>query len=175
MYTHKCGRAPVWLSLMILGSLASQATAQSWTPLTNQAPGSAGTMLQLTDGTVMVHNTSQASSWMRLTPDATGNYANGVWTLSPISPMSTGRLYFASQVLPSGKVWVLGGEYSGPNLDLNDAATGEIYDPVMNTWSPIAPYPNQVACPGATVTSYASVAVGSNIVTGIASTARFLP
>jgi len=46
------------------------------------APGGAGVMLQLTDGTIMVQNGSSAN-WMRLTPDAAGSYINGVWTLKP--------------------------------------------------------------------------------------------
>ena len=71
-------------------------------------------MLLLTDGTVMVQNGNDTKSWMRLTPDIKGNYAAGSWTL--LKSMSLARLYFASQVLPSGKVWVLGGEYSGPSL-----------------------------------------------------------
>ena len=131
-------------------------------------------MILLTDGTVMVQYNFETSGWMRLTPDATGNYANGVWTSNPINPMSMNRLYFASQMLPSGKVWVLGGEYTGPNLDLNYAPSGEIYDPVANSWSPIAPYPNQADCPAVTVTSLGSITSGSNIITGIASTARFV-
>jgi hypothetical protein len=35
----------------------------------------------------------------------------------------------------------LGGEYSGPSLNRNRTNTGEIYNPVTNKWSPIAPFP----------------------------------
>ena len=35
----------------------------------------------------------------------------------------------------------MGGEYSGPNTDNTDINTGEIYDPVANTWTPIANFP----------------------------------
>nr|WP_276598271.1 kelch repeat-containing protein [Roseateles koreensis] len=59
--------------------------------------------------------------------------------------MSTPRLYFASHVLRDGRVWVLGGEYSGGHNNWTN--TGEIYDPVSNTWTAIAPYPNQAGCP----------------------------
>jgi hypothetical protein len=55
--------------------------------------------------------------------------------------MSLARLYFASNVLSSGKVWVLGGEFSGPQLAENLSPLGEIWDPVANVWSPITPYP----------------------------------
>jgi hypothetical protein len=119
----------------------------TWTPLGNQFPdpGGTGTMMLLTDGTVMVQDngldSTKYNQWFRLTPDANGNYANGTW--SQLASMSTQRLYFASNVLPSGKVFVLGGEFSDPNLDGNITNTGEIFDPVANTWSPIAPYPEK--------------------------------
>jgi hypothetical protein len=119
----------------------------TWTPLTNQFPdpGGTGTMMLLTDGTVMVQDNgfdpTLYNQWFRLTPDASGNYANGTW--SQLASMSTQRLYFASNVLPSGKVLVVGGEDSGPNLATPITNTGEIFDPVANTWSPIAPYPER--------------------------------
>jgi hypothetical protein len=55
--------------------------------------------------------------------------------------MSTPRLYYSSNLLSNGKLFVLGGEYSGPNRKPNWTNTGEIYDPVANTWTPIAPFP----------------------------------
>ena len=147
--------------------------AASWTPLTNLAPGGAGVMLQLTDGTVMIQNGS-TQNWMRLTPDVHGSYVNGVWTANPITPMSLRRLYFASQVLPDGRVWVLGGEYTGPFLDSNIGSSGEIWDPITNSWSTTAPYPNQPGgCGKRTVTSLANTFSGSDVISGIYSTDRF--
>ena len=125
-------------------------------------------MLLLTDGSVMVHDGIQG--WMRLTPDIRGSYLNGTWT-SDISPMNTPRLYFASQVLPDGRVWILGGEYSGPTLQADDSALGEIYDPVLNSWSPILSYPSQYGCPPINTTGNTSI--GSTIITGLPSTANF--
>jgi hypothetical protein len=145
--------------------------AASWTPLTNFAPGNAGVMLQLTDGSVMIQN-SGSSIWLRLTPDIHGSYVNGTWDANPINPMSMNRLYFASQVLPDGRVWVLGGEYSGPFVDGNDDGSGEIWDPSTNTWSPIAPYPNNSQCGLKDVRSMANLTASSAVVTGIFSTAR---
>jgi hypothetical protein len=49
----------------------------TWTALTNPAPDGTGTMLLLTDGTVMVQGYNPGNNWMRLTPDATGGYVNG--------------------------------------------------------------------------------------------------
>jgi hypothetical protein len=55
--------------------------------------------------------------------------------------MSTPRQYFASNVLPSGKVFLVGGEDSDSNLDQNRTNTGEMYDPIANSWTPIATFP----------------------------------
>lgn len=124
--------------------LASQSGAATWTPVKNLPPNSApiGHMLLLTDGSIMAQdytNGSCSAKWYRLQPDSTGSYVNGTW--SALASMSTGRLFFASVMLPSGKVFVLGGEYSGSSCSANDNNTGEIYDPVANTWSPIATFP----------------------------------
>jgi hypothetical protein len=115
-----------------------------WTALANPAPDVTGTMMLLTDGTVMVQDNSFTSNtpynqWFRLTPDSTGSYVNGTW--SSLASMSTQRLYFASTVLPSGNVFLVGGEYSDPNLDINWTNTGEMFNPVANTWTPIATFP----------------------------------
>src|SRR5262249_7967199 len=56
--------------------------------------------------------------------------------------MNLARLYFASNVLTDGRVFVEGGEYSGPNGAQNFTNTGEIYNPVANTWSSITNFPN---------------------------------
>jgi hypothetical protein len=113
----------------------------AWTPLSNAAPDFAGTMMLMTNGQVLVQGYTPGNNFMLLTPDASGSYINGTW--SSAASMSTPRLYYASNVLPTGKVFLLGGEYTG---DINAAAnwdnTGEIYDPVANTWSPIATFPD---------------------------------
>jgi len=50
--------------------------------------------------------------------------------------MNLARQFYASAVLTSGKVLVLGGEYSGLNQPNSPTdTTGEIYNPVINTWS----------------------------------------
>jgi hypothetical protein len=134
----------VLVSSTIVGRAAPKASSQGggWTALTNQAPDFTGTMLLLTDGTVMVQGYDPGNNWMRLTPDATGSYVNGTW--SNIAPMSIPRLYFASHVLPNGNVWLLGGEYTGNPFTPVWTNTGEIYDSVANSWSPIAPHPNSL-------------------------------
>jgi len=126
--------------LLALSTTAAKAASGTWTPLTNQAPDFTGTMMLLTDGTVMVQGYDPGDNWMRLTPDTTGGYVNGTW--SNLAPMSTPRLYFASHILQNGNVWVLGGEYAGDPLDAVWTNTGEVYNTLTNSWSPIAHHPD---------------------------------
>ena len=128
------------LAACLACGLTATAMAASWTPLTHSPPVGAETMLLLTDGTVLAHSQDLPGNlWRRLTPSATGSYIDGTW--SSIAPMGTNRIYFASHVLPNGNLWVLGGEYSGPNLDANWTNTGELYDTLKNRWTPIASHP----------------------------------
>lgn len=140
------------------------AHAATWTKVAAVAPSGAGVMLQLADGSIMIQRGSTAS-WMRLRPDAQGSYITGAWS-TDIATEPTRRLYFASQVLPNGKVWILGGEYSGPASISNWSNTGEIYDTVANTWAAVAPYPNQTGCPSLTQTT-GDVTSGSNIIVNL--------
>ena len=77
--------------------------------------------------------------WYQLKPDSKGSYANGTWTT--LAQMGLERLFFPVNVLPSGKVFLVGGEYSGPNTDATFVNTGQIYDPVANAWTNIADFP----------------------------------
>jgi hypothetical protein len=116
------------------------AAAGTWTRVTRTNPQFAnGIMMLLTDGTVMVESGNDNQTWTKLAPDSTGSYVNGTWTT--LARMSTPRLYFGSNVLPDGRVFVLGGEYSGPFLNQNFSNTGEIYNPVTNKWTAIAKFP----------------------------------
>jgi hypothetical protein len=119
-------------------------SAGTWTELTNAAPSSngIGTMMMLPNGTVMClggGTPAASNNWFQLTPDSTGSYINGTW--SQLASMSLQRLYFASNVLPTGQVFVLGGEYSGPNTTQNFTNKGEIYNIATNSWSSITNFP----------------------------------
>jgi hypothetical protein len=96
-------------------------------------------MLLLSDGSVMLSGgplDQATSTWFRLSPDSKGSYLNGTFTTLP--SMSAARLFYASDVLRDGRVFVLGGEYSSQGSDTN---TGEIYDPASNTWTSIPNFP----------------------------------
>jgi hypothetical protein len=114
------------------------ALSGTWTPLVNPAPGAIGTMMLLSDGTVMAQggggdHVPPTNAWYRLTPSTSGSYANGTW--SSMASMTVPRLFYGSNILPDGRVLVLGGEDTTPSSAHN---TGEIYDPVSNSWSSIA-------------------------------------
>ena len=110
--------------------------AGTWTALAHAAPAGIGTMELLSDGTMIG---TQGKNWYKLTPDANGSYVNGTW--STMASMSLERLYDATNVLPDGRLLVLGGEYTGPNYTPTSTNTGEIYNPVTNSWSSIPSFP----------------------------------
>ncbi|MGA7216801.1 MAG: hypothetical protein WBX38_00720, partial [Candidatus Sulfotelmatobacter sp.] len=127
------------------------ANGQTWTPLTNPAPVSMGSMLLLTDGRVLVHEEPNCSGsgcvgnnygvWYTLTPDINGSYINGTWTQVATLPSGYTPLFFSSAVLPDGKVAIQGGEYNCPGGSCADdwQSLGAIYDPVANTWTSLTP------------------------------------
>src|SRR5437588_870351 len=116
--------------------ITSAASGQNWTPLVNQPAFAASNPLLLTDGTVIAHNAC-AVDWWRLTPDNHGSYVNGTWSQIASLPAGYGPLYFASAVLPDGRVVVEGGEYNFCVPVWTNK--GAIYDPVANSWTPVSP------------------------------------
>ena len=102
----------------------------TWTALAPAPHYNSGVMVLLTDGSVLCKSSSgpgQGNVWDRLKPNATGSYAGGTW--SSIAAMFDDRLYFSSQVLRDGRLYVAGGEYGAGG----DKA--EVYDPLTNTWT----------------------------------------
>ena len=52
-----------------------------------------------------------------------------------MAPMHYNRLYYSSDVLPDGRVFVAGAEYG------NGTTNAEVYDPLRDTWTEIpVPY-----------------------------------
>jgi hypothetical protein len=113
-----------------------EAATARWQRLTNQPPFDTDTALLLTDGTVMVHEYGN-NNWWRLTPDINGSYLNGTWSQLASMSSSYGPLYFASAVLPDGRVLVEGGEYNF--LQFAETNKGAIYNPTTNTWTTVNP------------------------------------
>ncbi len=140
------------LLIFVVGSVGI-ANSQTWTTLKNAPPVSVGAMLLLTDGRVLVHeepncsgsgcvkNSTGYGAWYTLTPDITGSYVNGTWTQVATLPSGYTPLFFASAVLPDGKVVIQGGEYNCPSSNCTGdwQSNGALYDPVANTWTATTP------------------------------------
>ena len=131
----------------------------TWAPLSNISPDpNGGVMLLLTDGTVMAKTFSggfdnYGNIWNKLTPDSTGSYLNGKWTT--LAPMHDTRLYFASQVLQDGRVFVAGGEYgTGQSL-------AEVYNPLTNTWVMTSSQPQYFGDSNSELTPDGNVLIGT--------------
>jgi hypothetical protein len=113
--------------------------AGKWTTIKNAPPTGVGHVMLLTDGSVLAINSdcNTTGNWYRLVPDKTGSYLNGKWSAAGSLPAGYNPTYFASQVVPSGAVVVMGGEYNA----CNDAWTnlGALYSPWTNKWTGLAP------------------------------------
>ena len=108
-----------------------KSAAGTWAPLSSSPPVTVNAALVLSDGSILTDNGSGQCA--RLTPDIHGSYVNGTWT--QLSSMNFGRLFFSTEMLTNGTVFVAGGEYG------NGSDHGEIFDPLRNTWTWIYPDP----------------------------------
>ena len=111
-------------------------TGGTWLAVT-AAPAGVCNPLLLTDGTVIAGDCGTAGNWYKLTPDINGSYSNGVWSQIASLPAINGTqyapLYFASAVLPDGRVIIIGGEYNaGAEAS---SSMGAIFDPVADAWT----------------------------------------
>ena len=125
---------------LVLLSAAALGRAQSWQPLTHQPTFTAGPMVLLTDGTVMVQHQDPNgghSEWHKLTPDINGSYVNGTWTQLASLPPNYGPAYFGLAVLADGKVLVEGGEQNFTQYVWTNM--GAIYDPLADRWTMVNP------------------------------------
>jgi hypothetical protein len=78
----------------------------------------------MVDGTVL--GLASGGGVYALAPGADGTFEASSWTT--LASMHDSRLYYGTQVLPDGRVMVVGGEYGTGN------GKGEVYDPVANNW-----------------------------------------
>lgn len=108
----------------------------TWTPapFNTVNNGPAFGLWLLTDGTVLSHG-GDLHQWVKLIPDAQGNYANGVWI--QLADSNYGRGAAQEHVLRDGRFYEAGGEYIyfwPPGSSNNDHNSVEIYNPLSNTW-----------------------------------------
>src|SRR5215471_15102189 len=117
-----------------------QFTPGTWTKLANAPASAVAHMLLLTDGSVLVNSmffSNHTDPWYRLVPDSTGSYLNGTWSNAGNLPSGYNPLYFASAVLPSGNVIIMGGEYNNGNAVWT--TKGALYNAKANKWSTVTP------------------------------------
>ena len=147
---HKSKFSTQFLGTALMAVISIHCAAQQqWIPLKNKLQASpfngVDVMLLLPDGTVMAQICTAAvacgNQWARLTPDSKGSYVNGTWTMR--SSMKFHRYAFCSDVLPNGKVFVIGGE----ETDNLSGGQGEIYDPTTDKWTLAAPIPKSLFDP----------------------------
>ena len=166
MQARPASKIRFWISLGLLASffVAPRPTyaTGTWTAAPSSATnnGPAFGLWLLTDGRVLSHGKS-LQTWVILTPDKTGNYANGSWKSVAASNFSRGGAQ--EHVLKDGRFMEAGGEYiyAWPAHDGVAACTPtqstpctnppsgsplyknvETYDPVADAWTiqPDAPY-----------------------------------
>lgn len=124
--------AAVLVAVVMFAPVSAKAVG-TWTRLSRQAPNGVELMLLMPDGTVMAASQGDGQGWFKLTPDSHGSYINGTWTT--LASMHYSRLYYASDVLKDGRVFIAGAEYgSGTN-------SAEVYNPASNTWTEVGPVP----------------------------------
>lgn len=120
-------RLVLTLSCLLLPGLAE--AAGTWTSLASVPPTGVNNCMLLSDGTVLGMNGN--GGCVRLTPDIHGSYIHGTWSI--LSTMNKSRLFFSSQLLTNGNMWVAGGE------DGSGDASSEFYDSLNNVWTLIPP------------------------------------
>jgi len=113
------------LALCALLSCLSLKAAGVWRAVLRDPPAGVSSGVLLGDGTVICAD--GGTGWYRLTPDTSGNFANGTWTT--LAKMHDSRLFCATQVLTNGNVFECGGEYGSGH------GKAEIYDPLANVWT----------------------------------------
>ncbi len=118
----------------------------TWQQLATPPSCAIGATLLLTDGRVLAHCEQQTlSSWYTLTPSIYGDYSQGKWNAVASMPTGYAPLYFASAVLPDGKVIVEGGEYNLTYNNLVWTNRGALFDPLPSSgfgkWTPLSTPP----------------------------------
>ena len=112
------------------------APPRSWRPIATPAPFSASMPQLLSDGTVLMQDLSSEAMW-RLTPDEYGSYEHGTWSRRGSLPAGYSPLYYASGLLPDGRLIIEGGEYIAGQPTWT--TRGAIYDPVADAWTEVHP------------------------------------
>jgi len=133
------GTVPTFASVQAL--VTGGAKPGTWTPAPYSTAngGPAFGLWLLTDGSLLSHG-GDLHQWVKLVPDSHGNYANGAWVV--LADSHYGRGAAVEQTLKDGRFLEAGGEYIyffPPGSSANDHNSVEIYNPLTNIWTLVAP------------------------------------
>ncbi len=120
------------LTALLLFPAGDSMASGTWTALNSPPPVGVNNGMVMSDGTVLGMNGS--GQCVKLTPDIHGSYINGTW--KTLATMNNSRLFFSSQLLTNGNLWVAGGE------DGSGGSSSEWYDSLNNVWTLIPPPAN---------------------------------
>ena len=109
--------------------------AQTWQRMPI-APVNAQSMWLMRDGTVLV-NEAGSNRIAILTPDQSGSYLAGTWSMGTPLPAVYAPTAFGSAVLPDGRLIFEGGEINWGEQD--ETTLGAIYDPKTKAWTLVDP------------------------------------
>jgi len=137
-------RRAAGITLLVLAAFSSFAGAQSWIAAPPFEGSGAGTAILRPDGSVLVQELNEPASqggvatgnWYILDPDENGVYSTGTWHFLAPPSFSYAPLYFASAVLPDGRVLLEGGEY---DFSLKDDTTQGAILNQNNIFKSVAP------------------------------------
>jgi hypothetical protein len=133
--------APTAAATAAARPIEAGAPAGMWQPLSaDPLPFYPQATMVLTDGSVMLQEVT-SDVWWRLRPDARGNYLHGTYTRTPPMPGGYAPTYECRAVLPDGRLLIIGGEYQGTGTVPVESNQGAVYDPVANSWQPLAAPP----------------------------------
>jgi MYXO-CTERM domain-containing protein len=137
------------LALSAIAQHASAAGTWTMAPPNTAAGGQAFGQWLLTDGRILSHG-SALKNWVILTPDRKGDYSKGTW--KSVASEQYGRGGAQQHVLKDGRFFQIGGEYvDGPACTPTLCKSGEIYDPIADKWTSIAPAPLDVGDTGTAI------------------------
>jgi hypothetical protein len=117
--------------------MIKQTRPGQFTRLKVQPPTGMQMLFLMTDGSILGQSYA-ANTFYDYTPDAKGDYSDGVWTQVASLQSGYAPSAMASQMLADGRLVISGGEYNaGGKYTLQLTNLGAVYSPFNDTWTPL--------------------------------------